>query len=102
MPRFVLPAAHATDGYKTGHKFQYADGTEFVYSNFTPRSAKLACTLKENFENKVVNFGLQYYIKDYLIDSWNDTFFNLPKAIAVDKYKRRMDTYLGEGVVPID
>lgn len=102
MPRFVLPAAHATDGYKTGHKFQYADGTEFVYSNFTPRSAKLACTLKENFENKVVNFGLQYYIKDYLIDSWNDTFFNLPKAIAVDKYKRRMNTYLGEGVVPID
>lgn len=99
---FKLSAPLATDGYKTGHKFQYADGTEFVYSNFTPRSSKWAPILKDNFENKVVNFGIQYYIKDYLIDSWNETFFGIPKDIAVEQYRRRMDTYLGKGVVPPD
>lgn len=102
MPRFILPAAHATDGYKTGHKFQYADGTEFVYSNFTPRSSKWAPVLREIFDDKVVNFGLQYYIKDYIIDSWNETFFSIPKEIAVEMYRRRMDNYLGKGKVPTD
>jgi phosphoribosylpyrophosphate synthetase len=29
-----------TDGYKLGHHFQYPQGTELVYSNWTPRSNK--------------------------------------------------------------
>ncbi|HQP38909.1 MAG TPA: hypothetical protein PLI95_27180 [Polyangiaceae bacterium] len=31
---------HATDFYKTGHIRMNPEGTEFVYSNFTPRSAR--------------------------------------------------------------
>ena len=29
-----------TDFYKVGHLFQYPKGTEYVYSNLTPRSNK--------------------------------------------------------------
>lgn len=29
-----------TDGYKLDHRRQYPEGTEFVYSNLTARSAK--------------------------------------------------------------
>lgn len=27
-----------TDGYKLDHRRQYPEGTEYVYSNWTPRS----------------------------------------------------------------
>lgn len=31
-----------TDGYKLGHHFQYPEGTEYVYSNWTPtRTGKI-------------------------------------------------------------
>lgn len=31
---------NATDGYKLGHHRMYPEGTEQVYSNWTPRSNK--------------------------------------------------------------
>ena len=30
-----------TDGYKTDHRRQYPNGTELVYSNFTPRESRI-------------------------------------------------------------
>jgi len=33
------------DFYKADHRRQYPEGTEYVYSNFTPRSDRLANTL---------------------------------------------------------
>ena len=44
-----------TDGYKTGHHQQYPEGTELVYSNFTPRSNKYA----PSGCDAVVSFGEQ-------------------------------------------
>ena len=32
---------NATDGYKLGHHRMYPEGTEQVYSNWTPRSNKI-------------------------------------------------------------
>ena len=29
-----------TDGYKTSHRQMYPEGTELVFSNFTPRGVK--------------------------------------------------------------
>lgn len=94
-------APHATDFYKTGHIFQYPPGTEEVYSNFTCRSAKWADVL-DDFDNKVVFFGLQGVVKWLLVDLWNDSFFSQPKDQVVAKYKRRMDRALGPGAVPVD
>ncbi len=76
----------------------YPDGTQFVYSNFTPRSDKLA-NLLPDFDHKVVFFGLQGVIQWLLVDLWNDEFFNKPKAKVVAKFKRRMDGSLGVGAV---
>jgi nicotinamide phosphoribosyltransferase len=81
----------STDAYKLGHIFQYPTGTEVVYSNFTARSGKHS-GIKDC---KGVYFvGLQYFIKEYLIDEWNRTFFNKPKEQVVKKYKRFVDKML--------
>lgn len=85
----------AADFYKTGHIFQYPAGTQLVYSNFTARSAKHSRFNPDTFDNKVVMFGLQGFIKWFLIDTWNAEFFSQPKEKVVARYKRRLDTSLG-------
>ena len=90
----------ATDFYKTGHIFQYPEGTELVYSNFTARSDRLA-EMSSLFDGKTVFFSLQGYIKEFLIEAWNESFFNRPKDEVVSEYKRRMDTALGPNSVDV-
>lgn len=90
------------DFYKTGHAPMYPAGLEMLVANFTPRSAKYAPVLPELFDNKVVWVGLQGFIKEYMIDTFNAEFFGAPKAKAVRKYMRRMDTALGPGAVTKD
>ena len=82
------------DFYKTGHMKQYPEGTSLVYSNLTPRSVKFLPKI-EGTDDKVVLFGLQYFIKDFLIEKFSSEFFNLPKEEVVGYYKRRLDTSLG-------
>ena len=92
------------DFYKSGHVFQYPAGTEKVYSNFTPRSDRLAPVLREGpgaFDGRVLFFGLQGFIKEFLIELFNQEFFQLPKDRAVRRYRRRMDNALGLGAVPV-
>jgi len=91
----------AIDFYKADHRRQYPEGTEYVYSNFTPRSARLAPVL-DSFEDRVVFVGLQAFIKRVLIDQWDKEFFAKDKKEVIAKYKRRMDTSLGEGAIPTD
>lgn len=91
---------HAADFYKTGHLRMYPAGTDSVYSNFTPRSAHHAPFEWQPGERQaVVNFGLQGVIQWMLIDLWNDEFFKKPKDQVIARFKRRMDTSLGEGAV---
>jgi nicotinic acid phosphoribosyltransferase len=96
-----LFAPHATDFYKTGHPFQNPEGTEIIYANMTARSDRLA-NMPESFDHKVVVANIQGTMKWMLRDLWNDSFFHQPKAKVLDKYKRRMDSSLGEGVVGTD
>ncbi len=84
------------DFYKADHRRQYPEGTEVVYSNFTPRKSRLANN------DKLVFFGLQYLVKEYLVDQWNEGFFNQPKEKVVAEYKRRMDNALGKDSIPIE
>ena len=78
------------DGYKVGHKFQYPEGTTLVYSNLTPRKSR------SQEVDEIVFFGLQYFVKEYLIRQFNEDFFRRPKAEVLKEYARRMDTYLGK------
>jgi|5B_taG_2_1085324.scaffolds.fasta_scaffold00395_17 nicotinamide phosphoribosyltransferase len=90
------------DFYKTDHRKQYPVGTTEVYSNFTARSSKLGKVIKGTYDNKIVFFGLQYFIKHFLIESWGANFFAKPKIEVVSKYKRRMDTSLGKDAIDVD
>lgn len=81
-----------TDGYKLDHRRQYPKGTEYVYSNWTPRS----CTYFPEANEGVVVFGIQYFIKEYLMNQFKEGFFNLPKDVAISRFKRRIDTFLGK------
>lgn len=89
------------DFYKADHRRQYPEGTELVYSNFTPRSVKYLPKL-EGTDDKIVAFGLQYFIKYFLIDTFNQGFFSKPKEEVIAYYKRRLDNSLGKDTVPID
>ncbi|MBI3134562.1 MAG: nicotinate phosphoribosyltransferase [Bacteroidetes bacterium] len=84
------------DFYKADHRRQYPEGTEMVYSNFTPRKSRQAGN-----EN-LVFFGLQYFVKEYLVKQWNEGFFNRPKTEVLSEYKRRMDNALGKDSIPIE
>jgi nicotinamide phosphoribosyltransferase len=86
-----MSALHQKDSYKIDHRQQYAPGTSLIYSNFTARSNKNA-----NVPGDAVTFiGLQHFIMDYLINEWNDSFFNKPKESVVKKYQRRVSNILG-------
>jgi len=78
-----------TDWYKIGHPFQYPDGTQYVSSNLTPRASRL-----EGVE-KMALFGLQMFIKKYLVKYFQENFFDQPKEEVVAQYKRRIVTSLG-------
>ena len=84
------------DGYKVGHKFQYPEGTTLVYSNLTPRKAR-----DENIQD-IVFFGLQYFVKEYLINQFNDNFFKGDKKEVMAIYKRRIENYLGKDAITYD
>ena len=92
----------AIDFYKADHRRQYPAGTTEVYANFTPRASHLARVLEDRFDNRVVFFGLQYFIKDFLLDAWNTGFFQQPKERTVAQYQRRMDCALGAGAITSD
>lgn len=79
-----------TDFYKVNHAPMFPDGTVRVESNLTPRKSRLPGI------NKIVVFGIQFWILEFLIYQWNRTFFGLPKHIAIARYKRLMDYTLGK------
>ena len=72
------------DFYKADHRSQYPKGTTTVFSNWTPRKSRIPDI------DKVVLFGLQYFVAEYLVTRWNREFFDQPKDKVVNKYKRRM------------
>ncbi len=91
----MLNPIHLTDGYKLDHRRQYPEGTNLVYSNWTARKSR------HPEIQEVVLFGLQYFIKKYLIEDFNQHFFNRPKAEIIRKYTRRINNYLGNNQVEI-
>jgi nicotinamide phosphoribosyltransferase len=82
-----------TDGYKVDHRRQYPENTTLVYSNWTPRKSRI-----EGID-EVVFFGLQYFIKKYILEDFETYFFKQPKEKVVAEYRRRINNYLGENQV---
>jgi len=78
------------DFYKAVHAEMLPRGITKSVSYFTPRMSRVKRW------NKVVMFGLQCFIKTYLIDYFNREFFNKPFDEVISEYKRVMDASLGK------
>ena len=76
------------DFYKVGHVIQYEPGTQQVWSNWTARSSRTG-------RNSVVFFGLQYFVKKYLIDEFYRGFFNRPLYSVLSEYREVISKTLG-------
>jgi len=79
-----------TDFYKISHRIMSENGIEKTYSTFTPRGSRI------DDIDEVVFFGLQGFIKEYLIEYFNDNFFNRNKEEVVAEYKRIIKYTLGD------
>lgn len=77
------------DFYKISHREQYPDKTEVVYSTWTPRGSRIRGV------DSAVAFGFQYFIKKYLIEFFNETFFNRKKEDIIADYERIIRGTLG-------
>ena len=77
------------DFYKISHREQYPEKTEKVYSTWTPRMSRIPGV------DKVVAFGFQGFIKKYLLDMFQEHFFNKPKNQVVEEYARVLKYCLG-------
>ena len=94
----MLPLLYS-DFYKVDHRRQYPPNTSLVYSNFTPRASRIPGV------DKVVVFGLQYFLKKVLIDDF-EGFFDIMchegSEYSIKEYKRIMDNTLGPNAFPMD
>lgn len=86
-----MNAMFLTDGYKTGHIKMYPDSTEKVYSTWVARSSKYM----DNIDGHIV-FGIQYLVKDYIINYFNENFFNRNEDDVVKEYNVFLKSFLGE------
>jgi nicotinamide phosphoribosyltransferase len=77
------------DFYKVGHIDQYPEGTTLIYSNFTPRKSRMPGI------NHCVFFGLQAFIREILIEKFDNEFFNKDIDAIMDNYKQVMKECLG-------
>lgn len=84
MPLLLL------DYYKTTHQAQYPKGITKLVSYLTPRMSRV------HFD-KIVQFGVQYFVKEYLIDYFNKNFFNKDKGEVLAEYDRILGATIGKG-----
>ena len=84
------------DFYKAVHAEMLPNGITKSVSYYTPRMSRVKRW------DKVVMFGLQGFIKTYLIDYFNEQFFNRPFKEVMFEYKRVMDASLGEDTYKIE
>lgn len=84
------------DFYKAVHAEMLPKGITKSVSYFTPRMSRV------KMWDKVVMFGLQGFIKNYLISYFNEYFFETPANIAIGEYERIMNTALGKDSYNLD
>jgi nicotinamide phosphoribosyltransferase len=88
MKKIIVPIL--CDFYKISHRAMYPTGTQVVYSTWTPRTSRIKGV------TKVVNFGAQAFIKEYLMDIFQEHFFNRPKSEVIAEYSRLIKATLGD------
>lgn len=80
------------DFYKTVHSDMINPLMTKSMSYYTPRMSRVKRW------DKVVMFGVQMFCKTWLIDYFNENFFELPEEEVVAEYTRVLDATLGKGI----
>jgi nicotinamide phosphoribosyltransferase len=78
-----------SDTYKHTHPRMYPQNLTKLVSYLTPRK-----NMSPAFD-KMVFFGLQPFIREYLIDGFNSQFFDLPLGKVKREYEYYMDCQIG-------
>jgi nicotinamide phosphoribosyltransferase len=94
---FKVDPLVATDAYKLGHLSQYPEGTQFIYSNFTPRSNshfKVPANLPIKCD-KVIFFGLQSVLME-MNQNWQENFFLKKFDVVADRFLEKIKPFTGD------
>ena len=85
-----------SDFYKQVHAEQYNKDINKLVSYYTPRMSRI------NGDDFVICFGVQGFIKAYLIEYFNDNFFNRSLNDVIYEYDRFIKYTLGEDITNHD
>src|SRR3989337_989230 len=72
------------DFYKTNHHNMYPKGTTMIYSNLTARKSRIPGV------DKVVVWGVQYLILEWLIGYFEVMFFDQDIEEVIEEYSRHV------------
>ena len=89
MSKKTLPLL-LCDFYKVVHSEQYPEGLTRLTSYYTPRMTRVKGL------DRVVMFGLQAFIQKYLIEEFDENFFNVPEEEVLEEYNRVLKHSLGD------
>lgn len=90
MNPWFMTALFLMDFYKADHIHQYPKGTKQVWVNWVPRSSRVEGATGMTF------FGLQYFIKRYLQQIWQETFFDRTWEEIEREYYKVISNTLGK------
>lgn len=86
------------DTYKCCHDRMYPNNLKTLMSYWVPRKSMF-----QNEENqKMVFFGLQAFIQEYLVEYFQNNFFKIPLDEILTTYKKYLNIQLGEGNYDIE
>lgn len=95
---FAMNSLLMCDTYKTSHIDQYPKSLCKLYSYWVPRK-----TMFETLPiDKMAFFGLQAFVKEFLIDHMQDNFFCRNWKAIEESYRKYMNLQLGEGNYKVD
>ena len=80
-----------SDCYKFGHRVLYPENTTYVYSTLTPRENSYF-----PYSDKMVVFGYEMFVQRWLVEHFNENFFDLDIDTVVEQYHYVVSTSLGE------
>lgn len=98
---FTVNPILCCDAYKLAHKNMYPAGTEYVYSNFTPRSGRHYNSFGKIKPDEVVVFGLTGMLSE-MNTLFNTQFFAQNKQIVVNEFKHAAAPFMGLAPADVD
>ena len=87
-----------SDTYKQVHDRMYPNSLNTLVSYWVPRKSMFQS--EEN--QKMVFFGLQAFIQEYLVEYFQNNFFKIPLDEILTTYKKYLNIQLGEGNYDIE